>query len=61
MTLAQYAGQDAVDGLKLMDERGKKLTKNSLKKLEGIMYPEYYVKVAIAMQKSQTTLRSLHT
>ena len=49
MTFAYYGGQDAVDGLKAMDERGEKLTKNSLKKLEGIMYPQYYKKVALAM------------
>ena len=59
MTFAYYAGQDAVDGLKATDERREKLTKNSLKKLEGIMYPEYYKKVAMALQEPRTTVRSL--
>ena len=30
-----------------------------LKKLEGIIYPEFYKKVALAMQDQRTTLQSL--
>ena len=47
--------------LTAIDDRGEKLTKNSLKKLEGVTYPKHHVKVAFAMQKPPTTLRSLHT
>ena len=60
MTFAYYGGQHDVDSLKVMHERGEKVTRNLLKKLEGIMYPEYYKKIALAMQESRTTVRSLH-
>ena len=39
MTSVYNGGQDAVDSLKVRDERGEKVTKNSLKQFEGIMYP----------------------
>ena len=49
MTFAYYGGADAVKGLKQMHEKGQKVTKNSLKKLEGIIFPEFYKKVASVM------------
>ena len=60
MTFAYYGRQDAVEGLKTMDERGQKLTTKSLKKLEGVMYPEFYKNVAFAMQEPGTIVQSLN-
>ena len=60
MTFAYYGGADAVKGLKQMHEKGQKVTKNSLKKLEGIIFPEFYKKVASVMQDDRTNLQSLH-
>ena len=35
------------------------MSKNALKKLEGIIFPELYKKVAAEMQDERTTLQSL--
>ena len=39
--------------------KGEKVTKNALKKLDGILLPEFYNKVAEVMQEEKTTLKSL--
>ena len=39
--------------------KGEKVTKNALKKLDGILLPEFYKKVAEVMQEEKTTLKSL--
>ena len=44
MTFAYYGAADALQGLTLMHEKGQKLTKNWLKKLEGIIFHEFYIK-----------------
>ena len=36
MTFAYYAGPEAVKGLQKFHDKGKKVTKNALKKLDGI-------------------------
>ena len=59
MTFAYYGGGDAVECLRLMHEKRQKLTKNALKKLECIIYPEFYKKVALPMQDQRTTVQSL--
>ena len=59
MTFAYYAGPDAVKGLQTFHDKGEKVSKNALKKLEGIVLPEFYMKVAAAMQEEKTTLQSL--
>ena len=42
-----------------MHDKGKKVKKNALKKLEGIILPEFYKKTAAEMQEEKTTLKSL--
>ena len=59
MTLAYYGGADAVKGLKHLHETGQKVMKNSLKKMEGVIFPELYKKVAIKMHNDRTDLQSL--
>ena len=59
MTFAYYAGPEAVKGLQKFHIKGEKVTKNALKKLEGILLPEFYNKVAEVMQEEKTTLKSL--
>ena len=59
MTFAYYAGPDAVKGLQRLHEKGERVSKNALKKLEGIIFPEFYKKVAAEMQDERTTLQSL--
>ena len=59
MTFAYYAGPEAVKGLQKFRDKGEKVTKNALKKLDGILLPEFYMKVAEEMQEEKTTLKSL--
>ena len=59
MTFAYYAGPEAVKGLQKFHDKGEKVTKNALKKLDGILMPEFYKKVAAKMQEEKTTLKSL--
>ena len=59
MTFAYYAGAEAVKGLQKFHDKGEKVTKNALKKLDGILLPEPYKKVAEVMQEEKTTLKSL--
>ena len=59
MTFAYYAGPEAVKGLQKFHDKGEKVTKNALKKLDGILLPEFYNKVAEVMQEEKTTLKSL--
>ena len=58
MTLAYYTGPEAVKGLQKFHDKGEKVTKNALKKLDGILLPEFYKKVAEVMQEEKTTLKS---
>ena len=59
MTFAYYAGPNAVKGLQKFHDKGEKVSKSALKKLEGIILPEFYRKVAAEMQEEKTTLQSL--
>ena len=59
MPFAYYAGPEAVKGLQKFHDEGEKVTKNALKKLDGILLPEFYEKVAEVMQEEKTTLKSL--
>ena len=59
MTFAYYAGLEAVKGLQKFHDKGEKVTKNALKKLDGILLPEFYNKVAEVIQEEKTTLKSL--
>ena len=59
MTIAYYASPDAAKGVRRLHEKGEKVWKNWLKKLEGIMLPEIYKKVATEMLEKGTTLQSL--
>ena len=59
MTFAYNAGPEAVKGLQKVHDKGEKLTKNALKKLDGILLPEFYKKVTEVMQEEKTTLKSL--
>ena len=56
---AYYAGPDAVKGLQRFHDKGEKVSTNALKKLGGIILPEFYKKVAAEMQEGKTTLKSL--
>ena len=58
MTFAYYAVPDAVKGLQKFHDKGEKVSKNALKKLEGVILPEFYKKVAAEMQEEKTTLKS---
>ena len=60
MTFAYYAGLDAVKDLGWLHEKGEKSSKNALKPLEGIIFLEFYKKVAAEMQDERTTLQSMH-
>ena len=51
MTFAYYAGPEAVKGLQKFHDKGEKVTKNALKKLDRILLPEFYKKVAQVMQE----------
>ena len=59
MTSANYAGPEGVKGLQKFHDKGKKVTKNALKKLDWILLPEFYKKVAEVMQEEETTLKTL--
>ena len=59
MTFAYYAGPEAVKGLRKFHDKGEKVTKNALKKLDVILLPEFYKKVAEVMQGEKTTLNTL--
>ena len=59
MTFVYYAGPEAVKGLQRLQEKRKRLWENALKKLEGIIFPELYKKVAAEMQDERMTLQSL--
>ena len=56
MTFAYYAGPEAVKGLQKFHDKGEKVTKNALKKLDGILSPEFYNKVAEVMQEEKQPL-----
>ena len=56
MTFVYCGRADAVQGLRLLHETGYQVTKDSLKKLEGIAFPEFYKNVALVMQDNETTL-----
>ena len=58
-TFAYYAGPEASKGLQKFHDKGEKVTKNTLKKLDGILLPEFYKKEAEVMQEEKTTLKSL--
>ena len=59
MTFAYYAGQDAVKGVQTFHNKGKRVSRNALKKLDGIILPDFYKKVAAEMQEGKETLQSL--
>ena len=59
MTFAYYAGPEAVKDVQKFQDKGEKVTKNALKKLDGILLPEFSKKVAEVMQEEKTTLKSL--
>ena len=59
MRFAYYAAPEAVKGLQKFHDKAEKVTKNALKKLDGILLPEFYKKVAEVMQEEKTTLKSL--
>ena len=59
MTFAYYAGPEAVRGSQKFHDKGEKLMKNALKKLDRILLPEFYNEVAEVMQEEETTLKSL--
>ena len=56
MTFAYYAGPGAVKGLQKFHDKGEKVTKNALQKLEGILLPEFYNKVAEVIQEEKQPL-----
>ena len=59
MRLAYSAGPDAVKGVQKFDDKWEKVSKNALRKLEGVIVPDLYKKVAAEMQEEKTTLKSL--
>ena len=59
MSFAYFAGQDAVKRLRRLHEKAEKVSNNSLKKLEGVIFAEFDKKVATQMQEEQTTLQTL--
>ena len=59
MRSASYAGPYAVKGLPKLHDKRERVSKNALKKLEGIILPEFYKKVAAQMQEEKRTLQSL--
>ena len=61
MTFAYYAGPEAVKGVQMFHNKGEKVTRNALEKLDGILMPEFYKKVAEEMREEKTTLKSLQT
>ena len=65
MTFAYYAGPDTVKGLRRSHAKGETVSKNAVKKLEGIISPEFYKKVAAERHDEKSTLqsfqKSIHT
>ena len=59
MTFAYYAGSDAVKGLQRFHEKGERVSKKALKKLEGIILLEFYKKAAAELQEEKKNLQSL--
>ena len=59
MTVAYYAGPEAVKGVQKFHNKGEKVTKIALKKLDGILLPEFHEKVAEVIQEGKTTLETL--
>ena len=59
MTFAYYAGPETVKGLQKFHDKGEEVTKNALGKLDGILLPDFYRKVAEVIQEEKTTLKSL--
>ena len=59
MTFAYYVGPDAVEGLQTFHDKREKVSKNALKKLEGVILPVVYKKVAAKMQEEEKKLKSL--
>ena len=57
MTFAYYAGPEAVKGLQKFHDKAEKVRNNALKKLDGILMPDFYKKVAAEMQEGETTLK----
>ena len=55
MMFAYYARPDAVKGLQTFHDKGKRVSKNALKKLEGVSLPDFYKKFAAKMQEETTT------
>ena len=53
MTFAYYAGLEAVKGLQKFHDKEEKVTKNPLKKLDGILLPALYKKLAEVMQEAK--------
>ena len=53
MAFAYYAGPEAVKSLQKFHDQGEKVTKNALRKLDGILMPEFYRKVAAEMQEEK--------
>ena len=41
-----------------MHQKGQKVTKNSLKKLENVVFPDFYRELASVMQHDRTTVQS---
>ena len=60
MMFAYYAAPEAMKGLQKFHDKGEEGRKNVLKKLDGILMPEFYKKVAAEMQEEKTTFKSLH-
>ena len=56
---AYYAGPEAVKGLRKSHDKWETVSKNALKKVERIILPEFYKKVAAEMQEEKTALLSL--
>ena len=56
---AYYADPEAVKVLQRFYDKGEKVTKNALRKLDRILLPEFYKKVAEEMQAEKATLESL--
>ena len=42
-----------------LHEKGERVSKNALRKPEGIIFPDFYKKVAAQRQDERTTLQSL--
>ena len=59
LAFAYYAGLEAVKGLQRFHDKGEEVTKNALERLDGILLPEFYKKLAEVMQIEKTTLKSL--